>query len=80
MRFTQHPSNNKVLGAPKGWDQKALECGALPVTQTEVDGKPAMVSFWRPSGDEIAQIQKGGLIAIWIISDSHPPVSIGVEP
>lgn len=78
MRFTQRPSNNRVLGAPKGWDQKALECGALPITQTEVDGMPAMVSFWRPDAAELEALQKGALVALWVIGEAHPPVSIGV--
>ena len=44
MNKTQRPSNNAVLGASKGWDQNELPCGALPITRTECNGIPAVVS------------------------------------
>ena len=78
MRFTQHPSNNFVLGAPAGWDQKALPCGALPITRTEVEGHAVMVSFWRPEPEELAALVNGGAIALFIHGTSHPVVSVGV--
>jgi hypothetical protein len=80
MRYIQHPSNNKVFGAPAGWDQKELPCGALPVTVTQVDGKTAMVSFWKPDAADLEALAKGGSIALWIYGDVHPVVAVGVEP
>lgn len=80
MIRAQHPSNNAVLGAPQGWKQDDLSCDALPITRTEVEGMPAVVAFWRPSKDEIAQIQAGALIAVWTIGQTVPPMSLGVEP
>lgn len=76
MHFTQHPSNNAVLGAPPGWDQKELPCGALPVTRTDVEGKPVMVSFWRPDADELAALAKGGTVALFVYGDAHPVVAM----
>lgn len=80
MDRTQHPSNNRVLGAPKGWNQKELPCGALAVTQTEIDGQPVMVSFWRPDAVELAALNNGGLVSLWIYGAGHPPVFVGVTP
>lgn len=80
MRYVQHPSNNHVMGAPSGWDQKAIECGALPVTKTHVDGHAVMVSFWKPDRADIEALAKGGAIALWIYGDAHPVVAVGVEP
>lgn len=80
MRYTQHPSNNHVLGAPPGWDQKELPCGALPVTQLLVEGKPAMVSFWKPDESDLAALAKGGMVTLWVYGASHPVVAVGVEP
>ncbi len=80
MNRAQHSSNNAVLGAPKGWQQDELSCDALPITRTDVDGKPAVVSFWRPSKAEVALIQAGGLIAVWAIGNTVPPMSVMVEP
>lgn len=78
MRYTQHPSNNQVLGAPAGWDQKELPCGALPVTRTEVEGHRAMVSFWRPEPEELVALNAGGTVALFIYGDTHPVVAMGV--
>lgn len=80
MDRTQHPSNNRVLGAPKNWDQNELPCGALPITDTEIEGLPVMVSFWRPTAEELALINKGATISLWVYGAVHPPVSVGVTP
>lgn len=80
MNRTQHPSNNAVLGAPAGWDQKELPCGALPITRTECQGVPAVVSFWRPTPEELAALNVGGSVALWVMGYTMPPVSLGVEP
>ena len=56
MERTQHPTNNAVLGAPQGWDQKEVPCGALAITRTEMGGMPAVVSFWKPTADELAAL------------------------
>lgn len=80
MRPTQHPSNNRVLGAPKGWDQKELPCGALPITDMVYENIPHVVSFWRPTADELAVLNAGGTVALWITGHTMPPVSLGAEP
>lgn len=80
MNRTQHPSNNDVLAAPQGWDQTRMGVSALPITRTEIEGKPAVVSFWRPTADEIEQLRQGGLVALWTIGTTTPPVAIEVEP
>lgn len=80
MNRTQHPSNNAVLGAPAGWDQAELPCGALPITRTQVGGSPAIVSYWTPSAEELAQLAAGAPVALWVIGSTMPPVSLTVEP
>jgi hypothetical protein len=80
MNKHQHPSNNAVLGAPAGWDQNELPCGALPITRTECEGQPAIVSYWKPSANELARLAEGGSVALWVIGHTMPPVSLMVEP
>jgi hypothetical protein len=80
MNRHQHPSNNGVLGAPAGWNQGELPCGALPITRMEVDGKPMIGSFWKPTAEELADLVAGGSVALWVIGATMPPVSLGVEP
>ena len=79
MNRMQHPSNNAVLGAPKDWDQGALPCNALPVTRTEWDGMPAVVSFWKPTTEEIAAMQAGQPVVLWVAGSTMPPVALMVE-
>ncbi len=80
MNRAQHPSNNAVLGAPAGWDQSSLLCDALPITRTEIDGVSVVVAFWRPSKDEIAALCAGGLVGVWVVGNTVPPMSVTVEP
>lgn len=75
----QHPSNNGVLGAPAGWDQAALPCSALPVTHVVTGaGNPAVVSFWRPSPAEMAALNAGEPVALWVAGSTMPPVTVEV--
>jgi hypothetical protein len=79
MNRTQHPSNNDVLAPPKGWDNSALAVSPLPITRTEIEGQPAIISFWRPTKDEIESLCRGALVALWTIGTNTPPVAIEVE-
>lgn len=79
MQRTQHPSNNAVLGAPAGWDQTELPCGALPITRTEAGGVPAVVSYWQPSAAELALLNAGKPVALWVLGSTMPPVAVGVD-
>lgn len=79
MRFTQHPSNNRVLGAPQGWDQGAVSCNALPVTMHQEQTGIRQVSYWQPSEAEKKAIAEGALVELSVFSAAHPPVWIGVE-
>lgn len=78
MNRIQHPSNNAVLGAPAGWDQKALPCGALPITRTVWDGQAAVVSFWQPTAEELAALAAGASVQLWVVGVTMPPVALMV--
>lgn len=79
MNKHQHISNNAVLGAPAGWDQDALPCSALPVTRIDWDGQPAVKSYWMPTADELAMLNEGMPIALYVIGQTMTPVAITVE-
>lgn len=79
MNPIQHPTNNKVLGAPPDWDQSKGYCNALPITKLENDTRLSLVSFWRPSAAELKALNEGHPLMLWIHSAAHPPVSLGVE-
>ena len=79
MNRVQHHSNNAVLGAPAGWDQKELPCGALPITRTKVEGLPVVMSYWRPTAEELLALNTGAVIELCVVGHTMPPVSIGVN-
>lgn len=80
MNKHQHPSNNDVLGAPKGWDQGELPCSALPITRTEVEGFACVDSYWKPTAEELAVLNAGGSVALTVLGATMPPVQLWVDP
>lgn len=80
MNKHPHHTNNTVLGGPIGADQPQLPCDALPVTRIEVAGMPAVVSYWKPSENELEILVGGGSIALTVLSVTMPPVMLSVDP
>lgn len=80
MKKFQHPSNNGVLGAPAGWVQSDVPCGALPITRTVVDGVAVVISYWKPTAEELALLNAGAPVALSIVGTSMPPVALDVDP
>lgn len=80
MRATQHPSNNRVIGAPQGWEQGELPCSALAVTDAQVEGIDAIVSYWRPTAKELADLAAGGMVVLTVLGTRQPVVALGAEP
>lgn len=64
----QHPWCNDVLKAPKG----DTECGDLHISRMD----NAVMSFWKPSPEELANLVVGGSVGLLVESETHPPVSI----
>jgi hypothetical protein len=79
MNKHPHPTNNAVLGAPKDWDQAELPCAALPITRIQVEGMDAVVSYWKPSENELAMLAAGGSIALTVLGVTMPPVMLAVD-
>lgn len=80
MRPTQHPSNNRVLGAPEGWNQDEAQCSALAITDMVHSGLRAVASFWRPNAEELAALNEGGLVMLTVLGSNMPPVAVEVTP
>lgn len=78
MNRHQHPSNNAILGAPAG--MPIDECAALPVTRIYYsDGTPAVASFWKPTPDELALLNRGQAVRLTVLGGTHPPLVLGVD-
>lgn len=80
MNRVQHISNNDVFGAPAGHDQGGLPVSALPVTRVSLDGRPAIVSYWRPNAEELADLNAGANVALWVLGSQMPAVAVLVDP
>lgn len=78
MNPTQHTSNNRVLGAPKSWDQGELGCSALAITDHEIQGHQCLSSFWRPDAVELEALAKGGMVMVSAYGGTMPPISVAV--
>lgn len=75
-----HHTNNAVQCAPCDSLQPIRPGQALPVTRTLCDGFPAVVSYWKPSENELAILAGGGSIALWVVGATMPPVMLVVDP
>lgn len=74
----------RVLNAPRGWDpSQDGPCAGLPIRDERHSREIGrMVSAWIPTAEEIAAIQAGAPIYLFVIGEMHPPVSlvVGVPP
>lgn len=77
MKHQSHSSNNMILGAPPGMPN----CDNLPATMMvdENDGSVIIASFWQPTAEELAALNAGKPVTLFIFSKYHPPVALGVE-
>lgn len=81
MNFVRHPTNNHALGAPGGWDHAAEPCGVLPVTVVpNAAAGVELVSYWKPTVDELIELNSGGFVTLHVLGSSHPVVAMGVSP
>lgn len=74
MKFHQHSSNNMLLGKPPG--SKNVE--TMPATvMVDDEGQVTVASFWRPDPQELAILNSGGSVVLYVLGTAHPPVAIG---
>lgn len=80
MNPINHPNCHRDLAKPPSWDNaKHGECVTLPIEVVEIDNLQFMVSYWRPTPDEIAAITSGAAVKLGIQGRTHPVVMLGVE-
>lgn len=79
MKPVKHPSNTRVLGAPVGWDHDKLPRDGLGITDARFGEMRAVKSYWRPSAAELAVLNAGGHVTLWIPGATMPPAAIEVE-
>ncbi len=80
MKIADIERRTRVLNAPKDWDGEKLPCDALPIADVVCEGVPFMVSAWLPTAEELAALNRGERVRLWIQGTAHPVVAVTVEP
>lgn len=80
MNHIVHTTHNRALGAPAGWKQGDLQCDALTIRDdTMGNGVRCVVSHWKPTAEELKALNDGAVIALAVIGQTMPPVSMWLE-
>lgn len=67
------------LGAPPNWDGDVSKCNVLPIIDVPTEQGPFMVSAWEPTPAELALLNAGESVQLWICGHSHPVVALTVS-
>jgi hypothetical protein len=77
VNWIQHPSNDYVL---QFGDFKPIPATRQLMKADESDpGVPAIVTFWRPSEQEMRMLLAGANVMLYVFGTDHPPVTVEVE-
>jgi hypothetical protein len=76
---TQHRTSTRVLGAPAGWNQAELPCGAIAIADRVEGTLRTVTTHWRPTAEELALLNAGGLVAVTMPGITLPPMRLEVE-
>lgn len=82
MDIVNHILCNRDLGKPVNWDEtKQGACAPLPIQDwVEPNTRQRfMISYWKPSADELAELVAGKAIILGVHGITHPVVFVGVE-
>lgn len=80
MNIINHPLCTTVIGAPA--DMRDGSCEGLPVAYDMDKHGTWAVSFWKPDPAELAIINEGGTVALYVRAQGrqHPVVGMGAYP
>ena len=77
MNFVKNKHCNGVLLAPVG----SLDVADLPVCNVaDPHVGPVVMSFWKPTPQELAELNANGQVILCISGYTHPAVRVAVLP
>jgi hypothetical protein len=85
MRPTSIRGKTHCFSKPANWDDATMgPCGDLEV-RVEVEPPPSniveCVSAWKPDAEELAMLNRGGAVEIYVCAKAQPVLRVGaVEP
>ena len=78
MEPASFDESNAVIAAPPGIHPD--DCPVLSVwIGTQYNGLPVMLSCWKLTVDELAEIQKTGRVWLTVMGHSMPPVTLATK-
>lgn len=77
MQPIRRDDTTRVLGESQGYTP--LPVSDMLGNNGDLDGTPMMLSQWKPSPQERADIAAGKDIWLWVLGTAHPPVMVTVE-
>lgn len=79
MYHIKHVNCNNILGAPKG-EEDACDDLNIQRAHTMYGDRPVkcVVSFWKPTSEELALLNANGCIQLCVIGTTHPPLCLDV--
>jgi hypothetical protein len=66
----------KPIANPTNTHTSGTGPAAIPITKTEAEGQPALVSFWQPTREEVGLIMSGAPVVLLVVGDAMPIVSL----
>lgn len=75
MNHIKHPLTNFTFNAPPGMNN----CDDLAVVRGTMDNPeqtPVIMSYWKPTPEEIAELNAGGYVRLTIVGTGMPPVAL----
>lgn len=76
MQPVTHRTNNHIFTA--GPDSPG-DCADLPVTSADWYGTPSLITFWKPSVEELARLNAGQSVLVVVAGKVLPPLHIAVD-
>jgi hypothetical protein len=70
MKPIKHPNCNDILRKPDGMTEE--ECGDLHIRRDS----GFVWSFWKPDAEELLALNRGGSVALSVMGETHPPLSV----
>lgn len=77
MNPVQPPSNNLRLEPPA--DRDEARNGACLTLHCTRDGNGNLLSFWKPSPEELAHLNANGHVVLSVAGQMPPPVWVGAD-
>jgi len=75
-------NQTREIGKPADWDE-TLDGPCITISVCDFtdiqSGANFMKTLWRPSPEELAVLNNGGVISLEICGDRHPVIGLGVQ-